>query len=76
MNRWNPCKRRDVVTPLAAVGFTGPFSGGKHQFMVFGERRLPIPSNEECSIAQLRFILRQVGGILGRTISPEEWNRL
>jgi hypothetical protein len=29
---------------MNSLGFQGPFSGGKHQFMVRGEIRLPVPN--------------------------------
>jgi len=28
--------RRELIKKLKALGFTGPFSGGKHQFMKKG----------------------------------------
>ena len=27
MSRWSPCKRREFVRRLRALGFDGPFSG-------------------------------------------------
>ena len=47
MSRWSPCKRREFVRRLRALGFDGPLSGTRHQFMTFGSHRLTIPSNEE-----------------------------
>jgi len=61
---------------MRLLGFDGPFSGTRHQFMVFGQHRLAIPSNPEFSVPQLRMMLREVAEILGRTISMEEWNQL
>jgi hypothetical protein len=58
------------------MGFDGPFAGARHQFMVFGQHRLAIPSNPEYSVPQLRMMLREVGEILGRAISLEDWNKL
>jgi len=62
MSRWSPCKRRECVRRLRALGFDGPFSGTRHQFMTFGSHRLTIPSNEEFSAPQLRFMLAGGGG--------------
>ena len=55
MSRWSPCKRREFVRRLRALGFDGPFSGTQHQFMTFGSHRLTIPSNEElyCPFANI-----------------------
>ncbi len=72
MNQWTPCKRRAFVERLHALGFDGPFSGTRHQFMLFGRFRLAIPSNAEYGIPQLREMIREVERIIGRTITPDE----
>ncbi|MBI5167214.1 MAG: type II toxin-antitoxin system HicA family toxin [candidate division NC10 bacterium] len=58
------------------LGFDGPFSGTRHQFMVYEQHRLAIPSNAEYSVAQLRMMLREVQELIGREITVEEWNQL
>ena len=73
MSRWTPCKRRDFIKKLRRLGFDGPFSGSRHQFMVFGDNRLTIPSNDEYSVAQLRMMIREVEEIIIRPISLDEW---
>ena len=37
MPRFGPIKRRDLIRYLRRLGFEGPYSGGKHQFMSKGE---------------------------------------
>jgi len=74
LSRWIPCKRRDFVKKLRLLGFEGLFSGTRHQFMVYGEYRLTIPSNNEYSVPQLRMMIREVEVILEREITLEEWN--
>lgn len=76
MSRWTPCKRRDFVRRLRQVGFDGPFSGGRHQFMTCGQQRLAIPSNAEYSVPQLRTMIREVEQIIGREIALDEWEQL
>ncbi|HHT9126798.1 MAG TPA: type II toxin-antitoxin system HicA family toxin [Candidatus Brocadiia bacterium] len=76
MSRWIPCKRRDFVRRLRKLGFDGPFSGTRHQFMVYEQYRLSIPSNTEYSMPQLRMMIREVEEIIGRKITADEWNRL
>jgi hypothetical protein len=71
-----PCKRRDFIRRLRQLGFDGPFSGTRHQFMVYGQHRLTIPTNSDYSVPQLRMMIREVEDILGREISVDEWNRL
>jgi hypothetical protein len=44
--------------------------------MVFRQARLAIPSNDEYSVPQLKMMVREVGALLGRTISLDEWNSL
>lgn len=58
------------------MGFEGPYSGGRHEFMVHQGHRLAMPSNDEYSIPQLRMMLREVEAILGRSIKTQEWDRL
>ncbi len=76
MNRWTPCKRRDFIKKLRKLGFDGPFSGTRHQFMLFEENRLTIPSNNEYSVAQLRMMIREVEEIILHSISLDEWMSL
>ena len=76
MSRWNPCKRLDFIRRLRGLGFQGPFSGGKHEFMVWQQQRLAIPTNVEYSVPQLRLMLREVSAIIGRSISEREWRGL
>ena len=76
MSRWNPCKRGDFIRRLRRLGFEGLYSGAKHQFMVYQQQRLTIPSNTEYSVPQLRMMLREVENIIGRQIAADEWNNL
>jgi hypothetical protein len=59
---------------LLQLGFDGPFSGSRHQFMTYQQNRLTIPSNQEYSIPQFRMMIAEVEKIIGRNISPEEWS--
>lgn len=76
MSRWNPCKRGDFIRRLRQLGFEGLYSGAKHQFMIYQQYRLTIPSNSEYSVPQLRMMLREVESIIGRQIAADEWNGL
>lgn len=44
--------------------------------MVHEQHRLTIPSNAAYSVPQLRMMLREAEGILGRPITAEEWHQL
>jgi len=76
VSRWKPCKRRELVRRLRKLGFDGPYSGTRHQFMVYEQHRLAIPTNAEYSVPQLRVVLREVEEVLGREISTGEWEGL
>ena len=76
MSRWTPCKRSEFIRRLRKLGFDGPYSGARHQFMVYQQHRLAVPSNEEYSVPQLRMMIREVEVILGRSVAIEEWNGL
>jgi len=76
MAGWRPLKRRDFIRKLRALGFDGPYSGTRHQFMISGQQRQTIPTNAEYSVPQIRLLLRQVESILARPVSLEEWNSL
>ncbi len=76
MNRWNPCKRNEFIRRLRKLGFEGIYSGTRHQFMLYGQNRLTIPSNAEYSVPQLKMMLREVEAILERNVSIDEWNSL
>jgi predicted RNA binding protein YcfA (HicA-like mRNA interferase family) len=63
--------RRKLIKKFKALGYTGPFSGKKHQFMKKGSHKIRIPNphgSQEISLDLVREILRQAG------ISDEEWD--
>lgn len=72
MPTFGPIKRKDLIHYLRQLGFTGPFSGGKHQFMMKESRTLRIPNPHQSDIGKelLIRILRQAG------IDKDEWERL
>jgi len=72
MPPYGPIKRRDLIRGLRQLGFEGPYSGGKHQFMVKGDITLRVPNPHPADIGRelLTRILRQAG------ISREEWEHL
>ena len=71
-----PCKRKDFIKKLKNIGFDGPFSGSKHQFMIYFNHRLAIPTNEEYSVQQLKMMAKEIQEIIDRDISNEEWETL
>jgi predicted RNA binding protein YcfA (HicA-like mRNA interferase family) len=63
---------RQLVRSLSRLGFTGPFSGGRHSFMIKGDLKLHIPNPHRGDISKelIREILRQAG------ISLKDWDSL
>lgn len=76
MSRWTPLKRRTFVRRLRTLGFEGPYSGARHQFLIYQNHRLAIPSNAEYSVPQVRMMVKEVEEILERKISLQEWANL
>jgi len=76
VSRWTPCKRNDFIRKLRKLGFDGPYSGSRHQFLIFAQKRMTIPSNAEYSVPQLRMLLREVSNVVGREITLEAWVNL
>lgn len=76
MSQWQPCKRKSFIKRLIKLGFEGPYSGAKHQFMVYENHRMSVPSNSEYSVPQLKMMLSEVADIIERNVSAEEWAEL
>lgn len=76
MSQLNPCKRRDFLKKLRKLGFEKPRSGTRHQFMIYQQYRLTIPSNSEYSVPQLKMMIKEVENIMSREITIDEWNEL
>jgi predicted RNA binding protein YcfA (HicA-like mRNA interferase family) len=64
--------RRELIRKFRALGYDGPFSGGKHQFMTKERKKIRIPNPHGCQdthASLVNEILRQAG------ISYEEWEK-
>lgn len=72
MPRFGPIKRPDLIHYLKMFEFEGPYSGGKHQFMICKDRTLRIPNPHEGDIGKelLSRILKQAG------IEQSVWEKL
>jgi len=65
--------RRELIRKFRALGYEGPFSGGKHQFMKKGRKKIRIPNphgNADISVSLLKEIIEQAG------IRGSEWNEV
>jgi predicted RNA binding protein YcfA (HicA-like mRNA interferase family) len=72
MPPFGPIKRNGMIRTLKKLKFEGPFSGGKHQYMIRNKLRLTIPNQHQGDISRelLAKILHQIG------IEKEEWEKL
>ena len=67
--RLTPLSRRELIRRLRQLGFDGPYTGGRHVFMLRGKQRLTIPNphRREIGVDLLQRILKQ------GEISREKW---
>ena len=70
MPRLTPVSHRELVRRLRALGYSGPYVGGRHEFMLRGERRLIIPNPHRGDISAdlLARLLRQAD------VTREAWD--
>ncbi len=69
MPRFGPLKHQELIRSLRRLGFHGPHSGTKHQYMARGNVtvRIPNPHRGDIDKSLLARILREGG------IDKEEW---
>ena len=68
----NAISRKELIRKFQALGYSGPFSGGKHQFMIKGTRKIRIPNphgSGDINISLVKEIILQAD------ISNDEWDR-
>ena len=67
-----PIKQIELIRLLRKLDFIGPYSGGKHQFMVKGDLRIRIPNPHKKDIGKnlLKLILKEA------EISEKTWEKL
>lgn len=72
MPQFGPIRRRELIAGLRKLGFLGPFTGSKHEFMQKGSLLLTIPNPHRGDIGPglLATVLRQAG------ISRRDWERV
>jgi predicted RNA binding protein YcfA (HicA-like mRNA interferase family) len=67
-----PVSRKELIRRLRNLGFTGPISGGRHQFVEKGELKVRIPNphkGNNIDWSLVKEILRQAG------IKTGEWDK-
>lgn len=56
--------RQELIRKFRALGYSGPFSGKRHQFMQMGRQKIRIPNphgGQDIGMGLLAEILRQAG---------------
>lgn len=64
--------RRELIKKFRTLGYSGPFSGGRHQFMKKGRKKIRIPNphgSGNVDVSLVKEILRQA------SINYDEWDR-
>jgi predicted RNA binding protein YcfA (HicA-like mRNA interferase family) len=64
-----PTSRRRLISTLKDLGFTGPCSGGRHEFLVRNDVvvTVPNPHRGDIGVGLLAVILKQAG------VTKSEW---
>lgn len=72
MPRFGPIKQKELIRYLRLCGFDGPYSGGKHPFMIKVDLTITIPNPHKDEIGKelLSRVLKQA------KISKEEWEKI
>ncbi len=72
MPPFGPIKQRDLIHWLKKSGFIGPYSGGRHQFMIKNDITIRIPNPHKSDIG--KELLSRI--LLQAKIKKEDWERL
>ncbi len=69
MGKLVPVSRGDLIRRLLTLGFHGPYTGGRHEFLLRDNRRLilPNPHRGDVSVDLLIRLLKQAN------VSRDEW---
>ncbi|MBI2922490.1 MAG: type II toxin-antitoxin system HicA family toxin [Planctomycetes bacterium] len=69
---WGPVSRRQLIRAFRALGFEGPLSGGRHEFMARGQLvvAIPNPHAKDIGVALLSRVLKQAG------VTRTDWERV
>ena len=72
MPHFGPIKRKELIACLRRLGYSGPFVGGRHEFMQRGEVSVTIPNPHGSDIGPnlLAKVLRQAD------VTRSEWEAL
>lgn len=58
-----PLSRKDLIRKLRKLGLFGPFSGGRHQYFIKGNRKIfiPNPHRKDIGVKILKRIINDIG---------------
>jgi hypothetical protein len=72
MPPFGPIRRADLIFYLRRAGFNGPQPGGKHEYLVRGQRKVYVPNPHRGDISKqmLARIPREA------EVSREDWEKL
>ncbi len=63
MSALNPISRNNLIKKLKRIGFTGPYSGTRHQYLEKENHLIfiPNPHGKDIGIPLLKQIIKQIG---------------
>lgn len=67
-----PLSRKELIRKLHRAGLSGPFSGGRHQYMLHGKIKIFIPNPHGGDIGSK--IIKRI--LVDIRVSEQEWNEL
>lgn len=70
MNEAAARSRKELIRNLRQLNFVGPVHSFGCDFMIYHGQLLALPAQARLSVAQFRFFLQEVEGI----VSKSEWN--
>lgn len=63
MPKIKPISRKALIKKLVKLGFSGPYTASRHQFMINGSKKIfiPNPHKKDIDIPLLMLIIKQIG---------------
>lgn len=62
MPKLQPLSRRTLIKKLKKLGFNGPYSGTRHQYVEYGKKRIfiPNPHGSDIGVPLIKQIIKQL----------------
>lgn len=63
MSKLPPCSRQVLISKLRKIGFSGPYSATRHEYMDRGNEKIfiPNPHGKDIGVPLVKAIIQQLG---------------